>query len=99
VRLGTPPDALLLASSEGLSDNYQHVSEEILETPPGTGGSQDHEVRADLVYFCLAGGGAVFSVGSIAWTGSLSWNGYDNNVSHITGNVLRRFASREPLPW
>jgi N,N-dimethylformamidase len=97
--LGTPPDALLLASSAPLSDNYQHVSEEIFETPPGTGGSEDYEVRSDLVYFCLAGGGAVFSVGSIAWTGSLSHAGYDNNVSRITGNVLRRFLSPEPLPW
>jgi N,N-dimethylformamidase beta subunit-like, C-terminal len=97
--LGTPPGALLLASSAPLSDNYRHVSEEILETPPGTGGSEDFEVRADMVYFCLAGGGAVFSVGSIAWTGSLSHNGYDNNVSRITGNVVRRFLDPAPLPW
>jgi N,N-dimethylformamidase len=41
----------------------------------------------------------VFSVGSIAWTGSLTWNGYDNSVSRITSNVLRGFASPEPLPW
>jgi hypothetical protein len=47
----------------------------------------------------VEGGGAVFSIGSISWTGSLSSNAYDNNVSRITGNVLRRFLSREPLPW
>jgi N,N-dimethylformamidase len=40
----------------------------------------------------------VFSTGSIAWCGSLSHNGYDNNVSRITENVLRRFASDDPLP-
>ena len=97
--LGTPPQALLLASSAPLSDNYRHVSEEILETPPGTGGSEDYEVRADLVYFCLEGGGAVFSTGSIAWTGSLSHNGYDNNVSRVTGNVVRRFLDPAPLSW
>jgi len=36
-------------------------------------------------------GGAVFSAGSVTWTGSLSHNGYHNNVSIITGNMLRRF--------
>ena len=39
-----------------------------------------------------AAGGAVFSTGSIAWCGSLSHNGYDNNVARITGNV------HPPLP-
>ena len=95
--LGAPPDALLLASSAPLSDNYLRVSEELLETPPGTGGSQDPEVRSDLVFFTLKGGGAVFSIGSIAWTGALSHNGYENNVSRITANVLNRFLSSEPL--
>ncbi|HEX6013578.1 MAG TPA: hypothetical protein VFY87_17605, partial [Geminicoccaceae bacterium] len=40
----------------------------------------------------LEPGGAVFSTGSIAYAGSLSWNGYDNNVCRLTSNVLRRFA-------
>jgi N,N-dimethylformamidase len=42
-------------------------------------------------------GGAVFSVGSIAWAGSLFHNKYQNNVSQITGNVLRRFLDPEPF--
>jgi N,N-dimethylformamidase len=33
----------------------------------------------------------VFSVGSIAWAGSLSHHAYRNNVSRITQNVLMRF--------
>jgi N,N-dimethylformamidase len=44
-----------------------------------------------MVYFDCAGGGAVFATGSIAWAGSLSYNGYENSVSRITLNVLRRF--------
>ena len=36
---------------------------------------------------------AVFAVGAISWCGSLSHNGYDNNVSRITANVLRKFMS------
>jgi N,N-dimethylformamidase len=40
----------------------------------------------------------VFSTGSIAWCESLSHNGYDNNVSRITANVLRHFLDPAPLP-
>ena len=64
---------------------------------PGQGGSGNPLVRADMVYMEGPNGGAVFSVGSISWCGSLSHNGYDNNVSRITGNVLRRFSSEEPI--
>ena len=39
----------------------------------------------------------MFSVGSIAWAGSLSHNGYDNSVSTVTANVVRRFA--DPAPF
>lgn len=46
---------------------------------------------ADLAIMDFAGGGAVFSAGSVTWTGSLSHNGYANNVSTITRNVIRRF--------
>jgi N,N-dimethylformamidase len=95
--LGTPPDALLLASSEGHSDNFQRVVEEIFFNYPGAGGTQDSGVRSDIVYFTTAGGGAVFSASSIAWCGSLAHNNYGNNVSRITENVLRRFSSDRPL--
>ena len=53
--LGTPANAKLLATSERLSDNYQRVVEEIYFTYPGTGGTQDPGVRADIVYFPIAG--------------------------------------------
>lgn len=96
--LGTPANAKLVATSEGLSDNYQRVVEEIYFTYPGTGGTQYPGVRADMVYFPIAGGGGVFSTGSIAWCGSLSHNNYDNSVSRITANVLERFLDDEPLP-
>jgi N,N-dimethylformamidase len=62
-------------------------------TMPNMGGEQDPAVRSDLVLFDLDGGGSVFSVGSIAWCGSLSHNGYDNSVSQVTENVLRRFST------
>ena len=95
--LGTPSHALVLASATGFSDVYQHVVEEVLLSDSKQGGTVNPLVRGDMVYFEGRKGGAVFSVGSIAWCGSLSHNNYDNNVSRITDNVLRRFSSEEPL--
>ncbi len=98
LQLGTPPHALLLASSEGHSDNYQHVVEEVYFMFAGLGGTQDSGVRADMVYFSTPNGGAVFSTGSISWCGSLSHNRYENNVSRLTGNVLTRFVHDDAIP-
>ncbi len=97
-RMSALPHALLLASSEGHSENYPHVVEEVMFPFPGMDGTQDPQVRADIVYFATPNDGAVFSTGSISWCGSLPHNGYDNNVSRITANVLRAFAQEERLP-
>jgi N,N-dimethylformamidase len=51
---------------------------------------------ADIALTAYPGGGAVFAAGSVTWTGSLSHNGYANNVSRITENVLRRFLAAPP---
>jgi hypothetical protein len=48
-----------------------------------------------MTYAELPGGGAVFAVGSITFCGSLSHNGYHNNVSRILRNVLDRFRTRQ----
>jgi N,N-dimethylformamidase len=81
---GTPKHALRLATSEG-----NHT------TTFAPARSDDPVVRSDLVYFTTPKGGAVFSVGSMAWAGSLSQGGYENNVSRITENVLRNFLDLE----
>jgi N,N-dimethylformamidase beta subunit-like, C-terminal/Concanavalin A-like lectin/glucanases superfamily len=96
-RLGTPRNAYLLASSEGLTDTYVLTVEELPETYPGLGAREQGLVRADMVFFRTPNGGAVFSVGSMAWAGSLSHNNYKNNVSRVTDNVLRRFIDPAPL--
>lgn len=97
--IGTPPHTLVLASSFGHSDAYQHVVEQN-NTANGAnpGGTVNPLVRADMVYLEYPKGGAVFATSSIAWCGSLSFNDYTNNVSRVTENVLRRFASEAPLP-
>ena len=51
---------------------------------------------AGLVKLDRETGGGVFSVSSISYAGSLAHNGYDNNISCITENVLRRFAGGSP---
>jgi N,N-dimethylformamidase len=97
-RLGSPSGALLLATSAGQhSDYYQVTSEDVPVTVPGQGGTESPKVRADMVFFPTPSGGAVFSVGSINWLGSLGWNGYANNVSRITENVLRRYLDPDPF--
>ena len=93
--LGTPPHALVLATATDLPPAYVHVVEEINSS---NAGPVEALVKSDLVYFETPNGGAVFSVGSIAWFGALSANRYINNVARLTENVLKRFASDEKLP-
>lgn len=71
--------------------------EEMLINIPGTTGNVCDKVRSDIVFFETSSGGAVFSAGSIAYSGALPENGFDNNISKMTGNVLRRFLDPEPF--
>ena len=97
--LGTPAHTLILASSFGHSDAYQHVVEQTnTANNASTGGTENPLVRADMVFLEYPHGGAVFATSSIAWCGGLSFNNYSTNVSRITENVLRRFASDDPVP-
>jgi len=95
--LGTPPHALVVASSEDHTDLYLLVNEEVLVNSPGLGGMENELVRADMVFFETPGGGAVFSTGSISYAASLPWNKWDNNIAKLTSNVLTRFADPEPF--
>lgn len=97
--LGSPAHTLVLARSYGHSDAYHHVVEELHTSNSQQHGPVNKLVYADLAYAEFPKGGAVFSTGSIAWSGSLSYNKYSNNVSRLTENVLRRFASDEPIPF
>ena len=96
--LGSAPHALVLARSFGYSDLFQHVIEEVTVSNPTEGGTKHPLVYADMVHFEYPNGGAVFSVSSISWCGCLSYEGYENNVSRITGNVLKKYASDDRLP-
>jgi N,N-dimethylformamidase len=92
--LGTPPNTLILARSEAHERHFVVVPEELLtHVTTVTGEPPRALIRAEMVYFETAGGGAVFSTGSITFCGSLSHNNYDNNVSRMLQNVLRRFTT------
>lgn len=96
-RLGTPPHTLIVARSEKHTRYYNVVPEETTYHHPTINGEEAKHCYADLVFYECLNGGAVFSTGSITWGASLAWNGYDNNVSRITANVLSRFADATPF--
>lgn len=89
--LGTPEHALVLARATGFSDAYQKVVEEVAMSNPFTGGTKSPDCCSDIVYYETPKGGAVFTVSSISWSSTLSYNSYDNSVSRITENVVRTF--------
>lgn len=91
--LGSPLHALHLARSQDFTmpvTGYQGlVSDEYRSNVP--------MIRADMAFFETPQGGAVFSVGSMAWVGALSYNHYNNDIARITENVLRRFMDDAPF--
>ncbi|MGI9303783.1 MAG: N,N-dimethylformamidase beta subunit family domain-containing protein [Gammaproteobacteria bacterium] len=92
--LGSPDNIIVLASSDRYAEHFVLVPEEQLThllTWPGE--PKEKLIRADMAYFETPDNGAVFSVGSITYCGSLSHNNYDNNISRITDNVLKRFSA------
>ena len=102
--LGTPANAVILASSEAHQEHFVLVHEEQLthvDTVPRTaqppGGRPEELIRADLIYFETPKGGAVFSTGSITFAGSLPWNDGQNNVSQMVENVIRGFLRSDEV--
>ncbi|MGE0717443.1 MAG: N,N-dimethylformamidase beta subunit family domain-containing protein [Alphaproteobacteria bacterium] len=95
--LGSPPHLLRLATADRIGYGGLPAPEEFRTSHRGLDGEQNANVRADMVFFPTANGGAVFTTGSIAWPCSLSPKGYAGNVSRVTANVLRRFL--DPAPF
>lgn len=92
--LGSPAHAVIIATSENHRPGMLRVKEEfhMMEMP-----GDDPKVRADMVFFEVPGGGAVFSTGSISYAGALAHQQYDNDIARLTVNVLRRFLDAEPF--
>ncbi|MBA1145385.1 N,N-dimethylformamidase beta subunit family domain-containing protein [Mesorhizobium neociceri] len=94
--LGTPRHALVVASSEQHGSSYERLLGGNYFTRLWNDAPRE-PVRADMTFFETPAGGAVFSVGSVAWGSCLPHAGYVNNVARISENVLRRF--RDPTPF
>jgi N,N-dimethylformamidase len=96
VELGTPLHTLVVARSEDHSDGMLVVLEELTSNQPVM--ADEHpKVHADITFFEIEGGGAVFSSGSIAFAGALPVNGYNNNIARMMDNILKRFL--DPAPF
>ena len=84
----------VLAQSYDTTDSFMLVPEEQLTHLTNlSGGPEAQAKRADMVHFTTEGGGQVFAVGSITFCGSLPWNNYNNNISMLLSNVIKRFIS------
>jgi N,N-dimethylformamidase len=73
---------------EGVIPRFETVVEEVLYPYPGLSGSHDYRIRA----------GMVFSTGSIAFSQSLPYNNFDNDISKVLANVVDPFSSKTKLP-
>jgi N,N-dimethylformamidase len=92
--LGTPDGTVILARSEDPPASFFTVPEEVLAGRRTVSGERLEDLmRAEIVYFETEGGGAVFSVGSITFCGSLWRNGFEGPVSQLLENVVRRFGT------
>jgi N,N-dimethylformamidase len=93
-RLGSPLNSVVLATSEGHDrKNFVVAHEERLGFDTTVNGQTlEQLIRADMVYVEKPNGGALFSVGSITYCGTLPAKNYDNDVSRLTFNVLNRFG-------
>ena len=93
--LGSPHNAVVVASSENHNDTFVLVPEEQLTHITNWPGVPNEElIRADMVYFDTPSGGSIFSTGSITFCGSLPFNDFDNNVSKLLATVFGRFLQK-----
>ena len=89
-KYGTPPHALVVAKGIVIHPDYAWVNEDMLVHRHPL--PQEDWSCADMTFFETHAGGAVFSVGSMTYVGSLMVNGGDSALSRLTANVVRRFA-------
>lgn len=94
-QLGTPDNAVILAHSENPLPSFLTVPEELLSNTVTINGEPVEALsRGEIVYFDTLSGGAVFSVGSITFCGSLWKDGaFQGPISKLLENVVRRFAT------
>ena len=94
--LGTPPGTEVIASTRhtDFSDSYQAVVEDTMMSDSMQGATVNPGVRSDIVIVPFPNGGAVFSVGSIAWSGGLAGGGPDGGRRDDHPQRPRAFPGR-----
>jgi N,N-dimethylformamidase len=95
--LGSPEATEIIATSAGHGDDMLEARENFNMTSRILGGARNPKVHSDIVIVPRENGGAVFSTGSISFSGSLSHEGWDNDIARLLGNVFDRFVSGEPV--
>jgi N,N-dimethylformamidase len=93
-RLGTPPDATVIATANIDSDSYSMAVEDTRSMSPRIVGAHNDWVRADMVMLPSPRAGAVFAASSISFASGLSSNHFTNNLARVATNVLECFASK-----
>jgi N,N-dimethylformamidase len=89
--LGTPAYVTVVAYSDNHDASFVTVPEELLFNRM-VGKTRVHSgIRAHMICGFGPHGGGLFAAGSICFLGSLYHNGYDNDISRIVENCLRRF--------
>jgi N,N-dimethylformamidase len=99
--LGTPDFVTVIAASQGHGPTFETTYEELLLPGVFDAGPRPYGgMRANIIYGMNEHGAGLFSVGSITFCGSLSHNNYQNNVSRLLENCLRKFLEvpRVDLP-
>lgn len=94
-KYGTPPHALVVAKGIVIHPDYGWVNEDMLVHRHPL--PQQDWSCADMTFFETASGGAVFSVGSMTYAGSLMVDSGNSVLGRLTANVVRRFA--DPAPF
>lgn len=97
LEFGSPPQSLLLGTSYGHTKYDGLVPEELYSTSPHVNGEEHPLVRGDLVYFTTSSGGGMFAASSMTWATSLAVNNYENDVSTVMFNVVKKFEDDQPL--
>jgi N,N-dimethylformamidase len=95
--LGSPPHALVVAQSVGHTEEMMVTKEDMPAANYMIGAPDNPLCRADLTFFETGAGGAVVSIGSIAWVAALPMNGFANPVARLTANAIRRLS--DPTPF
>jgi N,N-dimethylformamidase len=96
--LGSPLHALVVARSDGHTEEMMVTKEDMPAANYMIGAPDNPLCRADLTFFETGAGGAVVSIGSIAWAAALPMNGFANPVARLTANAIRRLSDPTPFP-